>query len=74
MFHACDRSETVAAIREALEDPTLPDGSRYRVTQLGGLCGSGVRDGLVVSLCAAHADIREAAALALELGDEQRAR
>ncbi|XQA67593.1 hypothetical protein ACM9XC_09805 [Xanthomonas sacchari] len=75
VFHACDRSDTVAAIREALEDPTLPDGSRYWVTQLAAaFADSTLREGLARSLRSAHPDIREAAALALELGDDQRAR
>lgn len=73
VFHACDRSDAVAAIREALKDPTLPDGSRYwsRSSRLI-FADPAFRDGLAVSLCAAHPDIREAAALPPALGDDQR--
>ncbi|MET7141816.1 hypothetical protein M3S04_00770 [Xanthomonas sp. PPL139] len=75
VFHACDRSDTVAAIREALEDPTLPDGSRYWVTQLAAAFpDSTLREGLARSLRSAHPDVREAAALALEVRNDRQAR
>ncbi|MDQ1092648.1 hypothetical protein QE400_002061 [Xanthomonas sacchari] len=71
VFHACDRSDAVAAIREALEDPALPDGSRYWVTQLSAaFADPAMREGLALSLRSDHADTREAAQMALELLDD----
>nr|WP_244667178.1 hypothetical protein [Xanthomonas sp. D-109] len=75
VLHACDRSDTVAAIREALEDPTLPDGSRYWVTQLAAAFpDSTLREGLAQSLRSVHPDIREAAEMALEMLDRHATR
>ncbi|MCW0452145.1 hypothetical protein NB721_001231 [Xanthomonas sacchari] len=72
VFHACDRSDTVAAIREALEDPLLSDGSRYWVTQLAAaFADPTMRSGLALSLRSESADTREAAQVALESVDDQ---
>ncbi|MCI2261258.1 hypothetical protein [Xanthomonas indica] len=75
VFHACDRSDTVAAIREALEDPTLPEGSRYWVTQVSAaFADPTLREGLALSLRSEHPDTRAAAQMALEMLDGGTAR
>lgn len=75
VFHACDRSDALAAIREALDDPALPDGSRYWVTQLAAaFADPTLRAGLALSLQSEHPDTREAAEMALEMLDQHAAR
>nr|WP_244663443.1 MULTISPECIES: hypothetical protein [unclassified Xanthomonas] len=75
VFHACDRNAAVAAIREALDDPALPDGSRYWVTQLAAaFADPSLRAGLALSLRSEHPDTREAAQMALEMLDRHATR
>nr|WP_153752942.1 hypothetical protein [Xanthomonas sontii] len=75
LFHACSRGEAIVAIREALEDPRLPGGSRYWVTQLAAaFADPTLRAGLALSLRSEHPDTREAAEMALEMLDQHAAR
>jgi len=70
VFHACDRADVVAALRQALEDPSLPEGSRYWVTQVAAaFADASLRNGLALSAGSQHRDIREATRLSLELLD-----
>lgn len=75
MFHACDCGDASAAIREALDDPALPDGSRHWVTQLAAaFADPALREGLGLSLRSEHPDTREAAQMALEMLDRHATR
>ncbi|MXV06370.1 hypothetical protein [Xanthomonas sp. F4] len=75
VFLACDRADAIAAIREALDDPALPDGSRYWVTQLAAaFADPTLREGLALSLRSEHPDTREAAQMALEMLDHHTTR
>ena len=75
LFHACSRGEAIVAIREALEDPRLPGGSRYWVTQLAAaVADPTLRAGRARALRGEPPDTREAAEMALEMLDQHAAR
>ncbi|WP_412503120.1 hypothetical protein [Shewanella chilikensis] len=67
-FYKCNQDDVVCEIKKVLEDPSVPDGVRYWVTQVSGVFPDDrLKKGLETSLNSEDEDIQDAAKLALDL-------